>query len=350
MLEIDFLSGSKSDPDSTKSYDAIVARFKEDQDSKEKIIVIDAGFSEVGDDVTNFLAERYGTDEVDAMISTHPDTDHLNGLVTAMQQLKVKELLIHQPGQYRSNLDGFGNLDNLNDLLGYAEAQGTKISDPYTGLSLFDGRLLILGPTEDYYKKLLADQFDPEVMASLSQYNQPGTSLLAKAMSTLGKIIDKLPIETLGDDGKTSPRNNSSVIALLTVDGKRHMLTGDAGIEALGYAADYYEQQHGSFKDAPLCSFQMPHHGSKHNAGKSILNRIIGNHNEPHNADMRVHISAVKASKKHPHPKVTNAAMRRGVEDHHIAVTNGSSFCHSHNAPDRGDYSPISPYPILEEE
>jgi beta-lactamase superfamily II metal-dependent hydrolase len=350
MVEIDFLSGSESDPDSTSSYDAIVARFQEAQDDEQKVIVVDAGFSDIGNDVVNFLDETYGTNKVDLMISTHPDQDHLNGLITAIQQLEVTELLIHQPGNYRDDLSGFTNLDNLNTLLAFAEDRGTVVSDPYTGLSRFGGRLLVLGPTEDYYKECLAAQFDPEVQAQFARRSTPLTSILGALERAADRVLAHLPVETLGDDGKTHPRNNSSVVTLLTVDGYRHMLTGDAGIPALEQAADFYEINRGSFSQVPLCTFQMPHHGSKRNVGKTILNRIIGEHGQPHNANMRVHISAVKASKKHPSSKVTNAAMRRGVQPGGIAVTNGTSFRHAHDAPERENYSPIAPYPILAED
>lgn len=350
MLEIDFLSGSDTDQDSTSSYDAIAIRFKEAQDQEQQVIVVDGGFSDIGNDLVNFLHETYQTDTVDLMISTHPDQDHLNGLVTAIQQLNVKELLIHQPYNYRSNLDGFTNLDNLNDLLAYAEDKGVSITDPYMGLARFNDRLVILGPSEEFYKECLDAQFDPELIAEFARSGQTVSGILASLSRSVERALTYLPVETLGDDGKTHPRNNSSVIALLTVDGHRHMLTGDAGISALEQAADYYESLHGSFAEDPLCMFQMPHHGSKRNVGKTILNRVLGNHNTPHNPNHQVFISAAKASKKHPSPKVTNAAIRRGTQRKKLAVTNGKSVRHHHNAPDRDGYSPIDPYPILSED
>jgi len=350
MVEIDFLSGSESDPKSTSSYDAIVARFQEQQDEEQKVIVIDAGFADIGNDVVNFLADTYSTDKVDLMISTHPDRDHLNGLVTAIQQLNVTELLIHQPRKYRSNLTGFTNLDNLDDLLAFAESQGVVVTDPYTGLSRFNGRLRILGPTEDFYKNCLEAQFDPEVQAQFAQHPSPLASLLGSLERVASQVLSHLPIETLGNDGKTHPRNDSSVITVLTLDGHRHMLTGDAGIPALVQAADYYEASYGSFAENPLCMYQIPHHGSKHNSGKAILSRILGDHGTPHNPDHHVLISAAKASKKHPSPKVTNAVIRRGTKQDNLGVTNGGSLCHHHNATVRRGYGPITPYPILAED
>ena len=349
MIDIDFISGSDSDPDSTSSYDAIALRFKEDDDVSQKVVVIDGGFSDVGDDVVNFVTDRYGASKIDLMISTHPDNDHLNGLLTIIQQMPVDELLVHQPQLYRDDLDGFTNLDNLDLLLGYAVDAGTTVSDPFTGANRFDGRLRVLGPGEDYYRELLNDQLDPAAKALFairSTLVQASTAIKDLA----GKALGQMPDETLDDSGITSPRNSSSVITLLEVDGRRHLFTGDAGIEALEYAADEYESIYGSFSSAPLRFFQAPHHGSRRNLGKSILNRIFGEPGASHSDDHTVFIHAAGASKKHPSPKITNALIRRGCPQKRLGVTNGGGLWHHFKSDPRDDYSSIDPYPILPEE
>jgi beta-lactamase superfamily II metal-dependent hydrolase len=350
MLDIDFVAGSARDPESTSSYDAIAIRVKEAVDSEQKVIVIDGGFSDVGDDIVNVVNEYYGTNVVDVMISTHPDKDHLNGLVTAIQQLDVKELWVHQPDQYKDDLSDFSNIDNLRTLLAFATEKGVIVKDPYTGVSQLDGRLMVLGPTEDYYKQLLDEQLNPEVQAFFA--NRGNTNRIREAL--FGAVdrfaaLTHLPIETLGDGNKTQPRNNSSVITLLRYNSRAYLFTGDAGIPALEFAADEYEALTGGFDLAPLSFFQAPHHGSRHNLGKTVLSRILGHPDQPYNPEVRVYIHAAGASTKHPSPKVTNALMRRGCDPTHLVVTNGSSKHHHHNSDDRG-WGSVGPYPILEEE
>lgn len=349
MIEIDFIAGSKSSPTSTKSYDAIAIRFKEAVDAEPIIIVIDAGFSDIGNDIVNHLWEHYQTDKVDLMISTHPDNDHLNGLITAIQQLEVKELLVHQPDNHRSDLTGFTNLDNLQTLLAFAAERGVIISEPFTGETRFNDRVVVLGPTQDYYKALLDEQLDPAVQAAFAKTSLP-RSLASIFGSLLDRAVDYLPVETLGNNGVTHPRNNSSVITLLNVGGRRYMLTGDAGIPALEAAADEYESNFGSFAQAPLTFFQAPHHGSKRNVGTDILNRILGEPNASFNPNLHGFIHAAKASRKHPSPKVTNALLRRGCKQDCLAVTNGDGKRHHHGAPEREGWSTIAPYPIYEED
>lgn len=348
MVDIDFISGKKADPNSTSSYDAIAIRFKEAWDEEQKVVVIDGGFADTGNDIVNFIADTYGATKIDLMISTHPDTDHLNGLLTIIQQVEVGELLIHQPRTYRSDLEGFGNLDNLDSLLGYAAEQGTIVSDSYTGLSRFDDRLVILGPTEEYYKQLLHEQLDPAGKMAYSL--RKALSEASVALKDLGRALHVLPEETLGNNGVTSPRNNSSVVTLLNLAGRRLLFTGDTGIDALSQAADQYELRHGAFSTAPLHFFQAPHHGSRRNLGSALLDRIFGEVGAHHSDSHTVFIHAAKASKKHPSPKVTNALLRRGARQEKLGTTEGKSIWFNIDSEPRQGYSSINPYPILPED
>lgn len=347
MLDVDFIAGSNSDPASSSSYDAIAIRFKEDQE-EQKIVVIDGGFTDTGNDIVNFVTDQYKADKIDLMISTHPDTDHLNGLLTIIQQMPVTELLIHQPRTYRDNLDDFGNLDNLDTLLGYANEYGTIITDPFTGLTRFNDRLLVLGPTEDYYKQLLHEQLDPIGKMAYSLRKAMGETSVA--INDLGQALHVLPQEKLDDSGVTSPRNNSSVLTLLNIAGHRLLFTGDAGIDALDQAADRYELIHGSFATTPLHFFQAPHHGSRRNVGQTILNRMFGEPDKCYSDSHTVFIHAAKASKKHPSSKVTNALIRRGTRQENLGTTEGKSLWHHVNSEPRDNYSNINPYPILPED
>jgi beta-lactamase superfamily II metal-dependent hydrolase len=175
--------------------------------------------------------------------------------------------------------------------------------------------------------------------------------VLATTLANLfEQALSYLPVETLGDGGVTHPRNNSSVITLLSFKNKRYMFTGDAGIPALEYAAEAYETTFGDFATTPLTFFQAPHHGSKRNVGKTILNRILGHPSAAHNDNFHGFIHAAKASVKHPSPKVTNALIRRGCQLDYLAVTNGQTKWHHSGSPEREGWSSFAPYPILAED
>jgi beta-lactamase superfamily II metal-dependent hydrolase len=150
--------------------------------------------------------------------------------------------------------------------------------------------------------------------------------MLTKGVKVLKRILSMYPFETLDDVDDTSARNNMSVITLLNVDGHRMLLTGDAGISALDQAIDAYEWViGGTIANVPLDLFQAPHHGSRHNLGPEILDRILGPIGRPHNAQASAYISSSENSEKHPSPRVTNALGRRGAS---VYVTEGRSLCH----------------------
>lgn len=341
MYEVDFLPVESEGEPGSKSGDAIAIRFTVHGTKKEAVIVIDGGFTSVGEDLVGHIEEYYETDDVDLVISSHPDADHLNGLSTVISRLRVAELLIHQPRLHVRNVSDFSNLEAVDELIAVAKKRGTKIAEPFTGLTRFNGQLQILGPTEGYYEKLILQHLQEE---------KAYKGQLVKAARKVPRILQEtgtMPPETLGDDGETSPRNNSSVITLLKHKSRRLLFTGDAGIDALTAAAEEYERSVGSFGEMPLRFFQAPHHGSRRNLGPTILDRILGKSKAPHSSGVSAFISSAKISEKHPSPKVVNALTRRGCS---VVATNGRSIRHSHKAPARDGWSTLSPFGPLSEE
>ncbi|MFC3187245.1 hypothetical protein ACFOD0_10120 [Shewanella intestini] len=75
--EIDILAvGEKSN-----SGDAIALRYGNLHGGRDEqtVIIIDGGYKDDGQKLLHHVKEHYLTDEVDLVISTHPDQDHING-------------------------------------------------------------------------------------------------------------------------------------------------------------------------------------------------------------------------------------------------------------------------------
>jgi len=72
--EVDFLAVG----DGEKCGDAIALRFGNllANPPQQTVIVIDGGFKDSGADLVKHIADRYKTNHVHAVISTHPDNDH----------------------------------------------------------------------------------------------------------------------------------------------------------------------------------------------------------------------------------------------------------------------------------
>ena len=149
-------------------------------------------------------------------------------------------------------------------------------------------------------------------------------------------------VETLSEDGETSCENESSVVLYGNLGGRGVLLTGDAGIQALGKATDYATDL--GFDLITSKFMQVPHHGSRNNVSPSILNRFVGPKvGEGAATTKTAFVSASKDSEVHPRKVVTNAFLRRGANVHQ---TKGQSKRHSHNMPDREGWTASTPIPF----
>jgi beta-lactamase superfamily II metal-dependent hydrolase len=332
--EIDFLPVGTGE----KSGDAIAFRFT--INSRQFVAVIDGGYTEVGSNLANHIGKYYNTSRVDLVISTHPDADHINGLCTLLEELEVGELLLHLPanhGPYKQGLWG----ETVPELLAIAHRRRVAVTEPFAGLQRFDGAMTIVGPTKAYYRQLLAEHAEELRGKALT------AAAVREAIQQFTKrALAALPfVETLGEDGVTSHCNNSSVISYWQLDGRRLLLTGDAGIPALRQAVDLLPA-YGFGPATPLDFFQGPHHGSRRNLAPSLLNDLLGTSSAPFSSSTVAFISASKDAPKHPSPKVTNALMRRGCR---VYTSEESAIQHGHQAPVRDDWGLARPVEPMDE-
>src|SRR5258707_1698440 len=116
----------------------------------------------------------------------------------------------------------------------------------------------------------MKDNFGEGVLATISKTAERAAD---KATTWLDETWD---IETLAEpkDGECSAENNSSVILLFSYGERKFLFTSDAGVPALTEAANYAETA--GVDLSTLTGIQVPHHGSKHNVGPTVLNRILG--------------------------------------------------------------------------
>jgi beta-lactamase superfamily II metal-dependent hydrolase len=345
-FEVDFLAVGEGE----KSGDAIAVRWGNlaGPRAEQKVLIIDGGTLESGKNLVNHVQGFYGTSYVDGVVCTHPDIDHACGLKVVLEELDFGFLLMHQPWNHASEiLDLFKNpftttklreklkkaITTAHELQQICDDKGKKVYEPFVGTTWDNIR--VLGPNRDYYQELVAQFRETPVAAT------PIPSLLQKAIASAKEkiewIAEKFDIqyESLDDSGETSPENNSSAILLLTVDGYKLLFTGDAGIPALTAAADYAASLNIRLDD--LRFMQVPHHGSKHNVGKTILNRIKAG---------SAYVSAGPTAPKHPARKVTNALIRRGAT---VCVTAGKNLCHRNGTSVRAGWVSADTVPFYDQ-
>jgi len=160
--------------------------------------------------------------------------------------------------------------------------------------------LKVLGPGKDFYLSLIQNSDKTPHMGIAEG--------LIKSFSEAEKAVAKedMTFETVNlseRDEETSAENDMSLILYLTVAGKKILFTGDAGTMGLYKAIHYAIEQKIDLKK--LNAVQIPHHGSKHNLSKGILEHI--------HAPLGVISCAKLGEPVHYSKIVTNALRRRGI-------------------------------------
>lgn len=341
--EVDFLAVGEGE----RSGDAIALRYL-DSNGAQRIAVIDGGTKESGAQLVEHIKYYYGTDQVDYVFSTHPDQDHASGLTVVLENLSVGALIMHKPWDYADEVCNLvdkevtaltmerkliKSLRNARELEKIANRKNIPIHEPFQGLNTGDGFFHVLGPSRDYYHVQLS-AITEDVKNPLGKLLGLGQKAVEEAVRFVKETWEQ---GTLAEPGEheVSPNNNTSAIVLFNLDGKKFLFTGDAGSQALHLAADYANGMGVSLED--LTFLDVPHHGSKHNVGPSILNRIKAT---------RAFISAAAQSPKHPSKKVTNELLRKGST---VVATQGEGKCHHDGFQTREGWSPSDTVPFYDD-
>jgi beta-lactamase superfamily II metal-dependent hydrolase len=358
--EIDFLQVGEG----SKGGDAIALRWGNltEIGTEQTVMVIDGGTKDSGQELVDHIKKYYKTDEVDYVINTHPDADHSSGLTVVLENLNVKNLIMHKPWDKADELTNFfksgkvtiaglrkniiASLNNAYDLEMLAKKRGIEVSELFSDhFNNPDDEIIILSPSEDYYKLLVAnfrETPEPKEESALEM-------VYSKFNESIKYIFEQFGFETLQNpaENETSPENNSSIILLLQILGEKFLFTGDAGSGAI-FAAIEKAETLGI--DLQTINFlQVPHHGSKHNIGPQILDKLIGPKLSDFQYKKTAYISVPPdGDPKHPSRKVINALIRRGSK---VFTTKDGKKYHYNNASVRNwqDAKPISFFESVEE-
>lgn len=346
--EIDFLPVG----DESKGGDAIALRYGNlhGQRHEQTVIIIDGGYQDDGEALVEHLDRYYDTDQVDFVVSTHPDQDHITGLSVVLTELSVGALLMHVPelhdpflghqSTFEEKAASVGetfakSMVQAEGLYDLAQRQGVRVVEPFAGKHTNDG-FRILGPTEAYYETLLNEMRGGDRLnGSLS-----AKEMIHKARGPLGTSAEDLYTELLSEESVTSASNNSSVISMLEVDGKRMLFTGDAGEEALRPVVARLRQE--GIAPGGLDFVQVPHHGSRKNVTPSLLDDLLGDITPFARGKAYASVPKKNPEARHPAKQTTNAFHRRGYP---VTTTAGSTKRFHRNAPDRG-WGKSTPLPL----
>lgn len=327
-----------------KGGDAIAIRYGNfNSPSTQNVVVIDGGTKESGKSLVEHIKTHYKTTHVDLVVASHLHNDHISGLTEIFDNFTIGRFVAHCPWDYTQAIKKMTNtstsqnkletrleksLAMLSSLVDIANEKRVEVLQPFAGEKILDG-LYVLSPSKEYYQTLLAN-FDITPEAKEEHKIEDVVRVIKEAVSWVAEV---LRLETLSDDYQdTSPENNSSLVLLLVVDGKKFLFTGDAGKDALIKAIDFAESHKVSLNKVDF--FDIPHHGSRRNLGPTILNRLM---------PQQAFISCPpEGDPKHPSRKVVNALIRRNC--HPGSTRRCLPICYpSADAPQRAGWGPLSP-------
>ncbi len=359
--EIEFLPVG----DGTKAGDAIVIRYGEA--NAYSLMLIDGGHAETGEKIVAHLKEYFGPEPVlEHVVLTHSDADHASGLRTVLSEVKVNNLWLHVPWllaeesrslfkDKRWTEEGLrksikAEYDIISEIFDLAVEAGCNIYYPFAGYSI--GPFRILSPSSNVYKYLLP-QFDKAPDPDQAAIELAGMwigkeTLLNKVFEAAKAAVQKWTTESwdnerLQDGGITSASNESSVVLYGAFEKGPVLLTGDAGINGLTWAANYADAAGLSLQN--FAFVQIPHHGSRRNVGPTVLTRLLGDkQKEKDGTRFTAFVSAPKDDEQHPRRIVLNAFKRRGAK---VIATQGSSKIHYGGFSKRDGYSTAEPLPFF---
>lgn len=271
----------------TKGGDAILIRLL-DNNNIWHVVIVDGGYKENGDRIVRYLVDECNINFIDIIFNTHPDVDHISGLIEIFNsdEVKVGKLIMNRPWR-DANLnvsyfkDGRITEDSLEGRLkdsfkkafeleqvALKKISESNIVSPIIGNTYFDC-ITILGPsTENYRKYLLASDKTPDA--------KDGLVLKVKTIVKKAITFVKYQIGTFvkwNYEEQTSPINETSVVLWLSMSNWDFLLTGDVGKDGLNDALDYFERVSGHESDY-FNIVQLPHHGSRKNVSPLIFRRL----------------------------------------------------------------------------
>lgn len=351
--EVDFLQ-----VDSSRSGDAITARYQ--VGSTFWVHVIDGGYAADAEPIARHIQQRYGTKIIDHMVVTHPDQDHAEGLAKLCELCEVRNLWMLRPWQYANELMSYfttyTSVDRLasklrssypfiDELEKVAIKNKITISEPFQGTKI--GLFKVLAPSPNRWAHLVIDSDKTPENADTGLLG----NLFEMAKSAVRFIKAGWGSEKFSTED-TSNENEMSVIQYLEFNGRKIVLTGDAGRAGMTEAATYAPQA--GLVLPGVSDFQAPHHGGRRNVNSEILDAwlgpILSGLPAPGNELFTAVISASKDDPAHPRKAVRRGLLHRGAM---VVTTEGQNvWIHSKDAPARGDYHTLSnsPYPDEQEE
>ncbi|HLY40566.1 MAG TPA: MBL fold metallo-hydrolase [Terracidiphilus sp.] len=290
-------------------------------------VLIDGGCGANYDEILGFL-QSHGYTWFSAVVCTHCHNDHAAGLIRLVnnRNLTFLSAWMHDIRNHVSSDslrraasadDGVKQvLETTEELASVFRSRSICVREPFAGMSIAPfPTLTVLGPTEAYYKRVVAEFTN--VRAPMSRFMPLSSSVAAMlgGAPVRAGIVGRIPsgspnylmplasratlmsgllaASSVQTKPETQTFNNTSTILGMVHGGLRYMFTADAGSDAL----DQVPQEWNS-----LDWMQVPHHGSEDNLSQPNIERFCP----------KAAFVSAKGDTSHPSRIIANALMKCG--------------------------------------
>lgn len=300
-----------------------------------KVLVYDAGTALSGAQMVAHIQNLYMTSHVDYLVSSHPASDHMDGLPVVLGKLTVGELWMQRPWAYSRRLrSAMGPARALESL---AKSRGVPVFEPFAGANV--GPFVVLSPGHDWYVDALLPAFNAKFDGKFDGPGEGASQRIARLLEfvhLLDRWTRRYARERLRAHATTTAENESSAVLYGEFGGQGVLLTGRAGVQALDAGATFAERL-GVDLPSQLCLLQAPNAGNLNHVSTQVLDRIVGQSTP---AAQRKHTKSAFVSisieaRQRLSRILTEALSRRGALSF---ATRGVSLHHWHEMPDRGWY------------
>ena len=316
-------------------------------------VLIDGG---TASSYSHWLPSLKDTTTIDALVITHIDNDHVNGIIKLLDDTdtiknidvknvffngakQITELNLGNNCEYSPEYDSISSNFNAQDEreidIGFSEgtslsylieSKGLKINRINNGkaihqntfklpLEIGDIEFLFLGPTEKALKNLQLDWLD--ILEERGVKRKILTPKHAVALESYVKSLsekDELDIEISSHESvdinslastkyvpDDSLANETSFSFIMSSGGKSILMLGDAHVETI---LDWMDEH--KMETLKIDTIKVSHHGSKHNINKEFIKRV----------DCNKYLISTNGKKSHPDIETIAIIAKYSTKEH----------------------------------
>jgi beta-lactamase superfamily II metal-dependent hydrolase len=290
-----------------------------DDPKKPRVVVIDGGPSRTYESalrprIEDHRARTGGTPEVELLVVTHIDNDHIVGPLALLDDDRLD---VRIGEVWFNGWDQLVSADLMGEKEGVALSKAIKrrkikhnavagkkaIVDPGSGRPpthrLPGGlELTVLSPGLAQLKKL-RDEWDAAIAESEPE---PPKDLLGGAIETDVRKLAAAPFKS-----DAAPANGSSIVLLAEYDGRRLLLAADSFAPVVAAALGRLGAT--PSKRLRLDGYKVSHHGSRGNNSSDLLDLV----------DCRIYLFSTSGNRfRHPHDECVARVLVHGGPDLHV--------------------------------